>query len=412
MFTYSAPTRAIPALAALLVAAATSPALADRLRVPTDFDTIQIAATNATPGDTILVLRGTHTDPVTLTGLQELTIRGSRGATVRVSGGPAFVLDGCSMMTIEKLTIEAPDDDAVQLVDGTANEVARCTFRNVLGTAVLLRGETRCSVVRNRMDDVGTEAVEIVSGTGPSSGCLVDRNRIRTTGSTAIVAQGNEIDVLRNRVDDALFGGIDTFGFNTEVSRNRVARSGAEGIRVRGDGAFVWNNRVLDAGADGLVLETGNRSDLFRNTVVNPTGVGIVVGSNTDDILVERNAVKGGTTGLQESGNGNEVMRNRFLRPTGDGITSDAPDTEFTGNRVIKPGRHGAVIQGAMSIWDRNSITLPGGDGFQVFSTGNTFRRNSVRRPGDEGLRAFNAEAAHTFDRNRFGSELYDQIDI
>jgi hypothetical protein len=392
-------------LAALTLFAAAPAALADTLKVPSEYGTIQAAVDAAQSGDRVVIAAGNYTENVWVTGKSDLEIRGSGwpvllgpGALLRVEAGSNGVLvrglefdnapiqvanssgvvltklrihdvataiatDNSGLVVISKCDFQDTSDEAIVDTDSDGFRVEKCRFTAISGWAVALTpvasiGTMNAVISKNRIVNAGGGV--FLGGTGS----VVEKNRME--GLVLEGVQGGGFvstagaDILKNRISTATeFAITGTYG-GYFIEKNTLYGGG---IYIEGPGHFVDGNRVYNA--SGIGIRAVNIASLSRNTVREPNG---------DGILVE--------------GDGSDLDR----------------------NSVVDGSVNGIVILGDGCTIDRCSSTRAHTYGFYVLGTGNTFTRCKARGSGELDLADANAQGVNTYEGNHFGTTAFNWV--
>jgi len=323
--------------ASLAVLASAAAARAEDLRVPGDFRNLQKALDAAQPGDRVLVLRGVHRGPCTLSTPMVEVVAGPKArlvgirGTARHEGSPALVLQGYGDV-VRGATF---DRGGVRVRAGGVT-VEGCTFR---------RFDNRSGQDGFTVDVCG-------------DGAVVAGNRIlgETKTLAGIVVDGDDAAVVGNSIDA------------TEM---------VNGVFVRGDRPVVTDNDLSLAGVDrdrfnpeGMIL-IGSDGSVSGNRLV---GASLWVGG--DGNTVEGNAVAETTlyrASLRVQGDGNDVLDNGVAGGADTGFLVEGDGNWVGGNSVEDQGS-------VVTAYSRNQgmVDYSVGHGIVVRGSGNALLGNSV----------------------------------
>lgn len=422
------------ASATVIVVAAAPVALADTLKVPQQFDTIQEAVNAASPGDTIVVSRVTRAENV-VANVDGLRFIGKKAVW---DGNVAGVNGICLQATGTGIVVQGftfRHGDLQVSIQGDGALVTKCTFVNANDTAVHVMGHG-ARVTKSRLFGFRSDAVEV-----DGDDALVEKNRIENGDSGAIDIEGARALVQRNFVrtieDD---GGIYVAGDDATVGRNTVFSCDGQGVEVSGDRATVTRNRVGDLYDDGVYV-SGDDALIERNTIEHSDDYGIELSGSDGRIVAnsiqhaygygirasgDRCLIQGNTTmitgdaGIDVSGDDYHVIGNTISRtyddaygistngnsngPTGALIegnrVSDVPDwgiyvrgidVRILRNRVDRAGAEGEggfSIRGGGSgmLIEGNTALDCDGDGFRTYGSNMQLRDNLARGCTDDGF--------------------------
>src|SRR4051794_16316881 len=294
----------------------------------------------------------------TTEGASGVRLAGHHGVTVQGGTVREFdygvLLDGADGNALRRVTAtqnfergiqlqEGSDGNRVEFVVATGNGLAgivmfgsdRNVITHVIGTANTFNGLTVAGSTGTRVSDStfvdNTTGIGVVNG---SSGSVVDGNEVSGSAEAALVVEGNDNVITRNRADRNGWGisfggdrnrfvanvvtgslgcsdrdcgtGIETFGgAGNLIASNRVSGTKDQGIRLRefeADGGppttgnVIRANIVRDAGSDGIVLQDKTNEVTGHGTVKdNLVANNVVTGSGHDGININRptNTVSG-----------------------------------------------------------------------------------------------------------------------
>ena len=238
---------------------------------------------------------------------------GPDDVTVSLMKEPMILLDGASNIHLQGLVFECSRACAVKIREGSGNEVAGCTIRNIDNdTSVIIEGGSRNGVRSCDIYDVGSTGIRIVGGdrtTLTPAGNYAINNHIYRYGGIlqafngGIYLQGVGDTVSHNRIHDAPFSGIQYYGNDHLIEYNELYDLAHEsgdvgGINTGGDysemGTVIRYNYIHDihgygeGGCRGIYLDLpGSNTAIFGNIVAN-VDIGVFFNSGRDN-LVENN---------------------------------------------------------------------------------------------------------------------------
>lgn len=332
------------------------------IHAPSHDGAIQRAVSEATPGDTIVLLRGVHHGPVILD--RTLTIRGEPGAVLDGRGRGTVLRVEASGCRVEDLTIRSSGrrvltaDCGIRVRGAAHVALSRLEIRDVLYGVY---AERAGQITIDSCDLTGTAApgAEVGEGNGvhlwycerPTvRGCSVER-----FADAAYLSFTSDA-----MIEDSRFEWNARYGFHTmycqsnRLTRNRFAHNLA-GCAIMFSNHLVveHNDFVHNRGPRtyGLLLRDCSDGIFLANRLVDNTIATFLDGSNRNRItgnLIEDN---GWGILLYSSSDGNEFAGNSF-------INNDYPvalDMRYTDNR-FDDGRSG-------NYWSENAAYDLDGDG-------------------------------------------------
>ncbi|MFB0500638.1 MAG: PGF-pre-PGF domain-containing protein [Candidatus Hadarchaeaceae archaeon] len=239
-----------------------------------NFNSIQAAIDNASPGDTIEVAAGTYNEQVVIN--KQLTLNGANADVNAVTGtrGSESIIDG---VTSTAITISAD---------------------NVIVDGFTLDGGITLDDLANSISG-GTISNNIITGADSSEEPTKAQNGIRLGWDTGQGVDGVMIE--NNTISNSLEKGIrfanPKFGggtaSNITISSNEIENNGSAGIETYGPGHnTIINNIISGNDGNGINLKFDNGDVVTGNTITNNTGPGITL-RQTTNTTVENNSVSG-----------------------------------------------------------------------------------------------------------------------
>lgn len=361
--------RSTPLLAAL--ALLSSPAAADKLRVPQDHGSIQAAIDAAVPGDVVLVSGGPYAEELLIDGRERITLKGQGKPVVRGAAGTLLTITGgSSNIIVDGLVFDDAGDFGVLVKGSTDITIKRCEVRNT-EDGIRLEASTRVLVEKNKLENVRNDSIDMDSQGGtipPNVDCRIMKNRISSAGEDAIDLNGRDHWVAKNRIEVTADEGIEAQDPNTFgilIEKNRIDRAGRFGINANGTAHTISKNRLTDGGDDAIRIRGA-------------------------DFLVEKNKVdRAGEDGIDVEGPDHDVIKNKIKQPAQDGIEVGADTSEdATGN-----------------FFEKNKVSQAGGDGFRISDGLNTFQKNKTTQSSGFGAFDNAGTGSNTYLDNKFDSE-------
>ena len=409
--------RPILALVPFLVSAFAAAPLAGAktFKVPAKFATIQAAVDAADGDDVIQIARGTYTESITLTGKQNIVIKG-KGKVILDAGGAdhALTLDGCTGVTLTNFRVRnaaisgifvnggaaivvrkvkllsglpigldatgvsASTFDDVRSenqvtsalrVDGTACHVENLNLVNTTGTALDLRGPRH--FVENCTIDGATFGIDVQDGIDPSTGVVIDDNDLRNCSSAGVQFQCVRGVMRRNTVTNAGTAGltINSSGDENVLEDNVVIGSTSRGISISGGRNTLANNRVDGAGTEGIALVQAQSLDnlVFHNTVQNCGGTGYFVQGTGNAVVGNVSAANATDYVNFGSDPTNTSIDNSFDVPVATGAVIHVPTDQTTIAAAITAAGLNDVIElapgtyaEAVDLTAKSDVTIRG----------------------------------------------------
>jgi nitrous oxidase accessory protein NosD len=268
-------------LASSIVAAGSMPAFASAapqgsIDVFPGPNALTDALAQANPGDTLVLHTGIFDEAVTIS---------TPSITIEPAGDGPVTIDGrCSSVATVNvranhvrlrgaITVEGGQFYELNYLAQTSGSVTGFTLNDTChGTfGIFLQDTGAVSATSLTVNAFAGGGIEIYGVTDTGSGrLLIARNEIVGAGRGILIqnSAGGAIELLRNRIRDAVFSGISL---------------------MNSDGVLIRRNRVTNDGTDGIGLD-----------------------ANSDSNRVVANMAKGNTFDLSNLGQGNCFERNRF----------------------------------------------------------------------------------------------------
>ena len=243
----------------LLVAAVLHAAVADArtLRVPAAAGAAQRALLAAVPGDTVLLLSGTHPGPLHVA--KAVVLRGEPGAEVHGGGQRSVVTVSASGVSLEDLTVRASGkrvltvDAGVHVVNSADVKLRRIRLEDVLYGVYGERADRlvveRC-VLRGR--------VRPLDETGEGNGIHL------WTSADASIA-----DTDASAFADAIYL---SFAHRTRVQRGRFHDNGRYGLHTMYCQATTLDDNLFEHNVAGIAIMFSNHLEVTRNRIVRNRG--------------------------------------------------------------------------------------------------------------------------------------------
>lgn len=286
-----------------------------------------ITAASAAGGGTVYFPSGTYLISSALNLKSNIAFRGAGRLLTTLVGGAvsAAVIvgtsgDAVSKVTITDLTIDggwattSNNINGIQITNGNNIAIARCSFKNIGSTAVLLQGlGSGGGTPHSSVKDCVIESAGLSNGTtgfgilikDASSYCIISGNDISgVVGGMGIGGNGTGgtgfplyCTISNNIITMAASTtGFEAIGWtagctNWTATNNTIFNSQDNGISASGDWAVVSSNNI-DGALNHGISSSGNHTTITGNFVRNPgkqadaTYGGIACSSNNNNVIV------------------------------------------------------------------------------------------------------------------------------
>ncbi len=400
--------RATLTIAAAVVAALAAGAVAETIKVPGDFNTIQEAVDNAQPGDKILISKGIYSEKVNaaVPGLQFVGKKGAIWDGTPNGNEGVCLSANADNVQIKGITFRA--GDGLVEIDGNGAIIEKCEFESSIACAIDITGD---DAVIKKCDFFGTDGGVSVSGNDTLvEKCdflmMIDRC-VDINGDRAVVVKcdvrvcengpaldvdGNDALVERNEV---LFTGgesIFVIGDGGTINKNECRGSGFGSINYEGNGSTITGNKVAECGEFGIFV-FGDDHTIDKNNVrsmllegIEAFGAGIVITNNKIDEVMR------GVAGIHLNDNGTagggRIEGNKVNDVVEAGILVMSDNVDLFGNRVTNCGAENQasiLMTGDGNEARDNAVTNGGDDGFRVTGDNNVLADNVVKRCAKDG---------------------------
>jgi parallel beta-helix repeat protein len=331
-----------------------------------------IDAAAAASGGTVYFPAGTYSLTSTLVHRSDVTLLGA--------GWHSVLSDSVGNMTILDLV-----DCARSVVDslrftgsGTLGVGGRAAIHGTIGSST---GPTRCRIVRNLIEAVGTCGIALDNATQ----VLVEDNHIRRPVEHGIYLSSSTVGstVSRNHIREAGYGG----------------RSTVVGIKLAGPDCrrnTISRNVIDNPLTEGVICDAGSSDNLIEaNTVKNAPQRSVRILPDADRNLVRDNVLSGaGAEAILDMGGSRTIIEGNTIERTGRaGIQLDAGTA---GARVY--GNHLLIVDG-----DSWSIDVSG--------SGHKIVANNISDQVLNGIRVRSDGVRVTLDQNNNRASRYSLSD-
>lgn len=372
----------------LLLLGLAAPGVADTLKVPTDFQTIQAAVDAAVPGDLINVGSGSYTENVVI-AKSGITLKGSKSAVIS-GGGVPLTITGADDVTITGFTLNGGNPANLAATSSNRLLITKVRMQSGPGFGIDILGGDGVQIVKNTISGVALDCIEIDDVTGG----LVSANKLTGCGANGIDVTSVGMRIEKNKVASPDRDGLSLRGSEIAI-KNKVTLSGDDGIATSGTGATLEANKVTSAGDDGFDVDGANGT-FVKNSVkiADSDGFQITGPGNTFTANKVRaagdNCIEVSVGAGAQTLTANQVSTCGDFMTTGDGFRIDTPSNTLVGNKASK------VTDNCFRITtDSNELTQNKAsrcvDGFSVVGVFNVFSLNSSKALDDD-LRDFNPD--------------------
>ena len=258
--------------------------------------TIQAAVLAAGSADTVAIAPGLY--------LENVTIPPGRDGLRLIGSGPhATVIDpdvpnaGTGVriesngVEVAALGIRNGQQYGVAIAAGVQRvHVHDLRFIGVRGPSAIFAepGARRLRIVSNDIRASGSIGIHL---SGANEGSIVRANVVRQVDQ-AVVALGNDLDILANRVIGAKTVGLQVGGTRVRVADNVVERVAATGMDVAGNELVVRNNQLTNAGTLSVRCTGCTRGVVGWNSVNASRDNGFTLAADAPGLEVRKNAAR------------------------------------------------------------------------------------------------------------------------
>jgi hypothetical protein len=247
---------------------------------PGGYASLQVAAVDARPGDTLLFMAGTHTGGSYISNLQGradawIVITGPASGEARITGGStALQFSDPAFLKIRGLVFEGQTGNGVNIDDAGSMDtpahdiiIEQCTFRDINATGnndLLKMSGVDDFVVRDCVFLNGSPGGSMIDMVGCHNG-VFENNVFTNGGSNSIQAKGGTSDILitRNRFINGGQRAIN-IGGSTGLAFFRPSDANFEAARI-----FVYAN-LFRGGMTPFAYVGAVHCDVANNTVLYP----------------------------------------------------------------------------------------------------------------------------------------------
>jgi len=272
-------------------------------RVGCDYNTIQIAINDSSPGDTITVKNGEYVENLVIT--KPITIRGTRpewtGIKPSVADKPAVQVNTVSgKVTLENFTVNGNESTPVITVAGEAD----LTFKNcrVLGGRTAVSINNRASV---RIANSSLSASRWGLRVAEKSEATVSDTAISGNESGATVSDSSVLTLINSRLENNTGPGITVTGtaLANVLSAIIEGNSGA-GVKMADFSRLNMKESQVNANSGGgILLSDSANAQLNENEMINN-------GNKNLSVISEKCGFSGSSDGFYGvvTGRGNKIV--------------------------------------------------------------------------------------------------------
>ncbi len=312
------------ALAVVALLAVAVAADARTLRASAGAGAAQQAVLAASPGDTVLLLRGVHPGPLDVN--RAVVLRGEPGAVIDGAGHLSVVMVTASGASLEDVTVRASGkrvltvDAGVHVVNSADVTLRRVRLEDVLYGVYAERSDRlavdQC-VLRGR--------VKPMDETGEGNGI-----HLWTSADASIV------DTDAGGFADAIYL---SFAHRTRVERGRFHDNGRYGLHTMYCQATMLVDNLFEHNVAGIAIMFSNRLDVTRNRIVRnrgPRTYGLLLRDCSDGRFIGNQLVDNTVAMFLDGSNRNHIAGN-LVQDNGWGVLMFASCAKnvFTGNDFI-----------------------------------------------------------------------------
>ena len=314
------------------------------IRVPKDVADLQQALSEAGPGDTIIVKKGTFQGPLVIENKQGLTLIAKGTRLV----GRGLIVGGSSGVSVRGLRVEGVEGAAVSVSDSSGVVIERCRLSDATGSGVDVQASDGVRLDRLKLQDVAGDGIVLggapeesataVSGLVSSSQAL--RCKLVGVGGNGITLAGLGNTASRCKLVDVegLGLGVPEIGSQNVFERNAVLGAGGDGLMLAGSEQSASRNRVSSPGAHGLVLAGDGSHSAERNVVSGAGGHGFDVSSPGSTLTSNRTSASAGFGfTLHDAGSGNTLTGNKAVKDAEGPLSDAAGGNTYDGNSFDGP---------------------------------------------------------------------------
>ena len=264
------------------------------LYVPDDYERIQWAINNATPGDTILILSGTYHEHIAVN--KPLTLLGEKSETTIVDGDgePQNIVEVTSSnVVIQGLTVQNSSTTGTYAGIKISGQACQVTGNIVANTKMGIFVTSQDSLVTSNTAENNLHGISLYS----SSNVTVEANNVtqNTVGISLALSSNNA--VRHNRATNSSTGGHGII-LSSDSHDNTIAENHLVGnyhgiwLSDSADNSVV-NNTIANNKLLGIELATSSSNILYHNNFVN----------NSKHIVIDNPSINVWDDGYPQGGN-------------------------------------------------------------------------------------------------------------
>lgn len=310
--------------------------------------------------------------PVDALAIQDTTVTGNRGRGIDIWGGPraptlrgntithtgadGVVVGGHPGAIVEGNTV-VDNDARGMIIESSEARVANNTIEENRFAGLTVGGPD-ATVVNNTAISNGWRGIQTYS-----TGVVLESNRAEDNGRDGIAAYSRNAQLYDNTATDNGRDGI--VADYAILEGNEATENDRDGFLIRGEGSTLDGNIANDNEGNGVTLKAASRTTVTSTTIqgngaagvevlgdpwrdardvrleaneVAGNGIGVVVGPNTDEIVLRANnlADSTGGVGLDAAPNAGTVDARRNWWGCPDGPADSACDG-IQGDALVEP---------------------------------------------------------------------------
>jgi hypothetical protein len=399
------PSMRLPFAATLAALSLLAPsASATKLKVPSQFPTIQAAVDAAQPGDEVRIQGGLYLEEVVVADKTDLTIKAQGALITGGFGGFAFTVKDSTGVLVRGLTISDSAGDGILAKDVSGLTLWGCKVFDSAFSGITLWDCSDVVIKKCRVERATDHGIDIG---GIGHGCnnvTVLKTKVRDVAGDGIWLNGDTFLVKSCRLIDVTDVGIGQAN-GSLLSSATIEKNVIKSLE-QGDEADVGYG----------IYVRGLNIKVIKNKVKFPQD-GTAIKIEGMDITAQGNKITGGSTGILVANlfgtvaTGMKVLDNVIKKPEYRGVdtTQDVLGAIIQGNKVISSGRDGLIIWGTACQVIANTIKKAAWYGVEAPDGANTYTGNVATGSGKCDLYNHQQEGSSTniLDGNLFPVRCY-----
>ena len=369
-----------------------------------EYETIQNAVNDSSPGDTIVVKKGVYEEEV-LIDVEDVAIVAADGETPVLDGGSTHntsiaIEAGADAVTIDGLEVRNYDlseeigPPPVISVEGDDVELTNLTVSETIDASEVIRVDGDGAVLTNVTASENTDASQV----------------IQIDGHGATVSES----VITNNTGSGSDAGIRVDG-NEFLVENSTLTQNNRGLYILANDVAINDNKISANDDRGIFLHNSHRIEITRNTINDNAAEGIREGNNQEaaDVTISKNTItgNGGTVGtihgVRLVSGGNTTVTDNVVSENVEGIA--VGDDSIVVNNTLSDNTaggfgSGGISTGADSVVKDNEITDVSRTGIETHTDSHVVN-NSVDIPGSRQSGTIGEPSGISIDANTVVTE-------